>query len=154
MKLWRITSRQWALDRTCEGARVNGGRWNPAGYPVMYAGTTIEICALEKFVHLAGAPSPPLVLVGIDVPDDPVLALRPVRADLPDGWADMPVSKSAQQFGRQWIASARHLMLLVPSVIIPEATNAVINPAHPAYPSVKLAVLREFHFDARMGGAG
>ena len=56
-----------------EGAQLYGGRWNPPGYPVMYAGATIEICALEKFVHLTGAAHPPLVLVSIDVPDDKAL---------------------------------------------------------------------------------
>ena len=119
----------------------------------MYAGTTIEICALEKFVHLAGAPPPPLVLVAIDVPADAALALQPAPADLPAGWADMPVSEAAQHFGRRWLAAARHLMLLVPSVIIPEATNVVINPAHPAYREIRLEVWRDFHFDARMLGA-
>ena len=120
----------------------------------MYAGTTIEICALEKFVHLAGAPPPPLVLVAIDVPDEAALALRPATADLPAGCADMPVSESAQQFGQRWLAATRQLMLLVPSVIIPEATNVVINPAHAAYRRIRLEIVREFHFDARMLGAG
>lgn len=123
----------------------------------MYAGTTIEICALEKFFHLAGAPPPPLVLVGIDIPDMPdesAFALRPAPADLPAGWADMPVSETAQQFGRHWITLARQLMLQVPSVIIPEATNVVINPAHSAYRQIRLEIVREFHFDARMFAAG
>lgn len=152
MRLWRIVSRKWALDTACDGARIHGGRWNPPGYPVMYAGATIEICALEKFVHLAGAPPPPLVLVAIDLPKGAAPALQPTLADLPTGWADMPVSEAAQQFGRQWLVAARDLMLLVPSVIIPEATNAVINPAHPAYREIRLEIVRDFYFDARMLG--
>ena len=120
---------------------------------MLYAGATIELCALEKLDHLAGAP-PPLVLVGIDVPDEAALALGPSIADLPACWADMSVPEAAQQFGQHWIASARQLMLLVPSVIIPEATNIVINPVHPAYRHIRLEIVREFHFDARMPGAG
>ena len=114
----------------------------------MYAGSTIEMCALEKFVHLAGANHPPLVLVAIDVPD--ALSISPALADLPKDWADLPASNSAQEFGRRWLQSNSNLVMLVPSAIIPESTNALINPAHPAYANVELAIVRDFTFDARM----
>jgi RES domain-containing protein len=150
LKLWRITTRKWALDKQCDGARLYGGRWNPPGYPVMYAGTTIEICALEKFVHLASAAHPPLVLVSIDVPDDEALFLRPGIADLPEDWAQLPAPGSAQEFGRNWIDAAGQLAMFLPSAIIPEAANVMINPRHPAYEEVKLDIVRDFRFDARM----
>jgi len=150
LRLWRITTRKWALDTSCEGARLYGGRWNPVALPVMYAGTTIEICALEKFVHLAGAPHPPLVLVAIDVPDDASLQWQPQTAELPADWAELPAPASTQEFGRQWVASSRGLILLVPSAIIPESRNAVLNPRHPAYRDIRLQIVREFTFDARM----
>ncbi|MQR01106.1 RES family NAD+ phosphorylase [Glaciimonas soli] len=154
MKLWRITNRKWALDKLCNGARRDGGRWNPIGYPAMYAGTTIEICALEKFVHLAGAIYPPLVLVSVEVPDDKKLSIQPTLASLPKDWSDLPTPASAQEFGRQWLASTNQLVMFLPSAIIPEATNAIINPSHPAYQDVKLTVLREFSFDGRMFEVG
>jgi RES domain-containing protein len=150
LRLWRITTRKWALDTLCEGARLYGGRWNPIAWPVMYAGTTIEICALEKFVHLAESAHPPLVLVSIDVPDQPGLAWRPQLAELPADWAELPAPASTQEFGRSWIASGRGLMLFVPSSIIPESSNAVLNPRHPAYQDIRLKIVREFAFDARM----
>ena len=154
MRLWRITTRKWALDTLCEGARLYGGRWNPIGWPVMYAGATIEICALEKFVHLGGALHPPLVLVSIDVPDDEALVHRPPLTGLPPDWADLPAPASTQEFGRRWVASAHGLVLMVPSAIIPESRNAVLNPRHPAYGDVRLEVVREFTFDARMFKVG
>jgi RES domain-containing protein len=150
LRLWRITTRKWALDTSCEGARLYGGRWNPVAWPVMYAGTTIEICALEKFVHLGGSPHPPLVLVAIDVPDDQYLVYRPQIAELPADWAALPTPASTQEFGRLWIASVRGLLMFVPSAVIPEACNALINPRHPAYRDIRLAIVRDFTFDARM----
>ncbi|HWW08486.1 RES family NAD+ phosphorylase [Collimonas sp.] len=150
MKLWRITTRKWALDKRCDGARQYGGRWNPISYPAMYAGATIEICALEKFVHLDGAPPPPLVLVSIEVPDDKKLFVQPSLATLPKDWSDLPAPAGAQEFGRQWLASASQLVMFLPSAIIPEATNAVINPRHDRYAEVVLTIEREFTFDARM----
>lgn len=148
MRLWRITTKKWALDKLCDGARLYGGRWNPSGHPVLYAGSTIEICALEKFVHLAGALHPPLVLVAIDVPD--AMVIQPALTDLPIGWADLPASGGAQEFGRRWLQSNTELVMLVPSAIIPESSNALINPTHPAYAGVQLNIVRDFTFDARM----
>ena len=150
MRYWRIATQNWALDTGCEGARRFGGRWNPIGMPALYAGTTIELCALEKFVHLAGIAHPPLVLVAVDIPDAhlPTKRLAPDR--LPPGWADLPVSGASQGVGRDWLRAAQDLVLLVPSAIIPEATNAVINPAHPAFLQVRLSIMRPFSFDARL----
>lgn len=150
MRLWRITTRKWALDTKCEGARTYGGRWNPPGIAALYAGTTIELCALEKFVHLASVPAPPLVLVAIDTPDKDGLIAQVTLQDLPTGWSDLPISVAAQEFGRTWLDTTAQLLLLVPSAIIPEALNAVLNPAHPAYSKVALHIVREFNFDARM----
>lgn len=116
----------------------------------MYAGTTIEICALEKFVHLGSAAHPPLVLVSIDVPDDEILFTRPPLADLPEDWAELPAPAHTQEFGRQWLESRRQLVMLLPSAIIPESTNAIINPHHPSYSEVALTIVRDFTFDARM----
>jgi RES domain-containing protein len=118
--------------------------------PAMYAGTTVELCALEKFVGLDGTQSIPLCVVAIEVPDDEALFYRPTIASLPADWSDLPLPDSTQQFGRSWLRAAEHLLMLVPSVIVPEATNAVINPAHPAFAAVTLRVLRPFSFDARM----
>jgi RES domain-containing protein len=115
----------------------------------MYAGMTIEICALEKFVHLGGSPHPPLVLVAIDVPDDENQADRPSLSELPADWAELPTPASTQEFGRLWIASARGLLMFVSSAVIPEASNVVINPRHPAYRDIRLTIVRDFAFDAR-----
>ncbi len=144
MIFWRITTEKWALDKLCEGARSNGGRWNPIGVPAMYAGTNVEICALEKFVHLAATACPPLKLVSIEVPDDGNTITRAPLTSLPKDWAELPSSANAQEFGRKWLISAAQLVLIVPSAIVPEATNAVINPLHPAYKDVKLRIVRDF----------
>lgn len=153
MRCWRIATTKWALDKECSGSRRDGGRWNPAGYPVMYAGSTIEICALEKFVHLSGIQHPPLKLVAIDVPDEPGLLYAPKLNELPTQWAALPIGSESQEFGKRWIRAADTLLMRVPSAIIPEAANIVINPGHPAYRRVRVQIAREFQFDARMFGA-
>jgi len=149
MRLWRITQRKYALDRLCAGSALYGGRWNPVGIPALYCGASIAICALEKFVHMGQAPLPPLVLVSVDILDDCDI-FAPKASDLPAGWDELPTSTSAQSLGRIWLERGEALAMRVPSVILPEESNVIVNSLHPDYAQVKLTVVRPFTFDQRM----
>jgi RES domain-containing protein len=109
----------------------------------------VELCTLEKFVHVGAAPMPPLVLVAVDIPDDSTVYAQAID-ELPIGWNAMPTSKAAQEFGRVWLAKGADLGMSVPSVIVPEERNMVINPRHSDYRNVELTVVRPFAFDGRM----
>ncbi|MDQ1812102.1 RES family NAD+ phosphorylase [Massilia sp. CCM 9210] len=109
----------------------------------------MAICALEKFVHLGPAPLPPLVLVAVDIPDHCSL-YDPGMAALPAGWDAMPTSDTAQAFGGAWLSRRAELAMKVPSAIVNEEANVILNPHHPGYPDVELNVIRPFTFDDRM----
>lgn len=149
MRLWRIAHRKYALDRHCSGAAMYGGRWNPIGLPALYCGGTIAITSLEKLVHLGTTPWPPLVLVAVDLPDASAV-YAPDTEMLPDGWDALPLSTTAQSFGGDWLRRGDTLTMKIPSVIVPEEANFVINPLHPDYPQVQLTALRPFSFDRRL----
>ena len=151
MKSWKIAIEEAALDRSCKGSREAGGHWNSIGTGALYTGATVELCALEKWVHIDEEdPDAKLVLVSVEVPDGPGLCRTFTADELPHGWDDVPVSVHAQKFGTQFLKDCEYLYMCVPSVIIPEACNYVINPGHPAYGQVKLAIARDFSFDPRM----
>lgn len=147
--VWRIARRPYALDRFGIGAREDGGRWNRPGTSVIYAGGTIAIAALEKFVHLAGVIPPDLVLVRIELPDG-YSALSLTVADLPKDWDLLPPGPASMVFGTRWARENRSLVLYVPSVLVPEERNAVLNPGHPEFAGVKMTIERDFRFDPRM----
>ena len=147
--VWRIARRLYALDRLGIGAREDGGRWNYPGTGVIYAGGTIAIAALEKFVHVAGIVPPDLVLVRIELPDG-YSAETPSVADLPKDWDLLPPGPGSMDFGTRWARENRSLALYVPSVLVPEERNALLNPGHAEFAAVKLAVQRDFRFDSRM----
>lgn len=147
--MWRIAQRKYALDRLCAGSALYGGRWNPVGMPALYCGASIAICALEKFVHVGQAALPPLVLVSVDLPADCDI-FTPKASDLPPGWDELPTSASSQALGRTWLERGEALAMRVPSVILPEENNMIINPLHPDYAQVTLTVVRPFVFDQRM----
>jgi RES domain-containing protein len=150
--VWRIAQRRHALDRAGIGARDNGGRWNRPGIAVIYAGRTVGIAALERFVHLAGVVPRDLILVRIELPENCSVE-EPALADLPAGWNAVPIRPASMDFGTAWAQERRSLVLYVPSALVPEEGNAVLNPHHPEFAAVELSIQREFQYDPRMYGS-
>ena len=131
------------------GARAHGGRWNRPGTAAIYAGRTVGIAALEKFVHLAGVLPSDLVLVRIELPANCSIE-EPEVADLPTDWNAVPVRPGSMDFGTAWIQQKRSLVLDVPSALVPEERNAVLNPNHREFRDVTMSLQRAFHYDPRM----
>lgn len=151
MRVWRIAHEEVALDKGCQASADTGGHWNEKGVRALYAGASVELCALEKFVHLNGDDEEGrFALVAVDLPDDPDLGREAGLDSLPSDWCDMPDSPGAVKFGTAFLNSRSHLWLRVPSTIIVEARNIIVNPAHPAYDQVRLQIVRPFEFDPRM----
>lgn len=149
MRVWRIAQMQYALDRLCLGTTQYGARWNPIGIPALYCGTSIAVCALEKFVHIGSGVLPPQVLVAVDLPDDCAI-FDPGIAALPEGWDDLPASVAAQAFGARWLRGGAELAMRVPSAIVHEEHNLVLNPLRPDFARVQLSIVRPFTFDRRL----
>jgi RES domain-containing protein len=150
MLAWRVSARQHALDATGYGAWLNGGRWNSKHVFAIYLGTTPEICSLEKLVH-AGRPFPAnLALVSVTLPDDPALYLKTARNRLPKRWNKVPPGANTASFGDRILAANWYLGFFVPSVLMPETENLVLNPRHPATARVVFKIERPFEFDPRI----
>lgn len=148
MRAWRIVETANALDRECEDTRRMGGRWNPPGLPLLYAGATVELAVLEALAHREDGDAE-LSLVSVDIPDDADLRIL-TRDDLPGGWDVVPHGPSTQAIGRAWLESRSSLVLKVPSVLATEGWNVLVNPQHPRYEDVKFEVVRSFCFDKRL----
>lgn len=149
MLLWRLTRAPFrALDG--EGARVAGGRWNSEGRPVVYASGTLALAALEYLVHVDPADVPDdLLAMGIEVPDDaPSASVR--VADLPVGWRHVPDHEACQAIGDTWADAGETLLLRVPSAIVPEEDNVLLNPRHAGAEAIRVVRERAFRFDPRL----
>ncbi|WP_297475311.1 RES family NAD+ phosphorylase [Ferrovum sp.] len=149
MYVWRIAKKQFALDRQGSGARLAGGRWNNPGVAVVYAGMTPEIAAMEKLVHTGDILPTELVLVRIDLPDIKSLYRSYEVEDLPKGWDALPGS-SAENIGDSFVMKRNFFGLIVPSAVMSEARNIVLNPNHKAFASVRMNIVRPFEFDSQL----
>ena len=152
---WRIASdtpRFVADDMSGAGAEAIGGRWNEIGVAVVYAASSRALACLETVVHL-GTGGLPLnrYLVEIEVPDDMMASAEVLDPDKAIGWDAEPAGQVSIAFGTEWVKSRRSLLLIVPSVIVPEESNLLINPGHPDAGQISARKVRKWLFDARMG---
>ena len=120
--------------------------------PVVYASHSIALACLETLVHLNGDQGLPLQrwLVAIDIPEvhwRQRVCLEP--QDLP-GWEATPPEPVSCRWGDRWLAARSSLMAVVPSVIVPEERNVLINPAHPGCADLIATVLRRWTCDIRL----
>ena len=128
-----------------EGARLYSGRWNSKGVSAVYTSDSLALCSLEIFVHL---PSYTLLagFVYITVVFDSDLV---VQAPLINGWDERPISKISQAIGDQWVKEGRSSILRVPSVLMPDGHNYLININHPDFKKIKTGRPQPLSFDPR-----
>jgi len=145
-----------AADVSGEGAKRTGGRWNAAGVPVIYTSCTRALACLETMVHLTSAMSLPMnrYLVELTLPDAAWTAR--VQFGAPSatvGWDAEPPGRTSMQWGTDWLTRAESLLAEVPSVVVPEETNILINPAHPDIAAVTARTVRKWTYDRRFRAA-
>ncbi|WP_411875749.1 RES family NAD+ phosphorylase [Vulcanococcus limneticus] len=151
IRAWRLSKARYAGDLTGQGAARDGQRWNQPGQRAVYLGMTPEITVLEVLVHLNGVLSAPLILCGYDVPDTAGLIAEADPTALPEGWNAIPHRQASAAFGGDWLRAGEQLGLLLPSVVVPQARNLLLNPLHPAMAQVALVHQEPFRLDARLG---
>lgn len=152
--LWRVASDTpgWSADEMSgKGAASQGARWNFPGELVTYAATSISLAAWETRAHLGRGAKLPWnrYLVRLDVPDD-VWAAREVLARPPVGWDAIPEGQVSRAEGSAWLRSGRTALLAVPSVIVEEEDNVLVNPRHPDSARIVATKLRRFVYDHRV----
>lgn len=152
VRAWRLVRPRFGTREAAfsgEGARRYGGRWNSPGRAVVYASATLSLAALETLAHAErGASGRDWVAFSVEVPARRVLELR--DEDLPEDWRDRPSSPGARAVGDAWLAQAASVALLVPSVLVPQERNVLLNPAHPEFGEVVIGPATPFRFDARL----
>lgn len=153
--IWRIskeTPEFAADDLSGGGAKVVGGRWNRKGTAAVYASMSIALATLETRAHLGGNIAiRNAFLVRIDVPEALWARRSTVSLNsLPRAWLAEPPGVASIDFGEAWLHACAHLLLLVPSILVPEEFNVVINPAHPDAGQLRADVARHNIYDPRL----
>ena len=150
--VWRLAPSEFASALDGEGGRLFGGRWNSRGRSALYTASHLSLSVLEVYVNIPQDlrdDLPVLQAVRIAVPND-AAATSISQEQLADLMAQSDPMAASRRVGDDWLDSSDTLVLQVPSVVVPEETNLVLNPAHPRMREVRIVSSRAFKFDPRL----
>jgi RES domain-containing protein len=147
---WRIVKARHAASAfDGEGARVEGGRWNSPGTPVVYTSQSAALAALEMLVHL-GRGSILLAYVLIPCTFDDAVVAQLNRKRLPKKWRSYPAPPGLHAIGDEWVKSGTSAVLEVPSTVIETDSNYLLNPHHRDFQAIRVMDPQPFEFDVRL----
>jgi RES domain-containing protein len=133
-----------------DGERIAGGRWNKIGTPLVYTAGSLALAVLETIVHLPSIELLKKNFAHIPVRFDSKLVRSQSLADLTDDWDRLPPSDSTQAIGTEWAFKRKSVVLKVPSTVIREEFNYLINPKHPNFKKLSFGRPEKFIFDPRI----
>lgn len=116
-----------------------------------YTSEHLSLAALELLVHLGVEEEPPgLVAIWADVDEAAIGDIfQPV--DLPGDWQRVTGHRGLREIGDDWQRGFKSPALAVPSVVVPEEQNILLNPEHPEFARyITIGEVRSFTFDRRL----
>lgn len=126
-----------------------GGRWNSPGIPVVYVASTRSLAVLEMAVHLDRSTLlSSFVLISSEFDERLVTTFG--QHTLPANWRRDPSPPGLAEIGDAWVKTAQSAVLEVPSAIIEQEKNYLLNPDHPEFPQIKIGEPERFEFDPRL----
>jgi RES domain-containing protein len=150
VRAWRITkARHAATAFTGMGAKVNAGRWNSLGVAVVYCAGSMSLALLEMLVHLEALELMKRY-VSFELTFDDSLVTTVDGGKLPRNWRSSPLPASVQVLGDQWVAASASPVLQVPSALVPNEWNYILNPAHRDFAKITIAPRQPIKFDPRL----
>jgi len=149
MELFRIAKEDFAGKLIASGS---ANRWNTADQFILYTGGSRSLATLELVVHRNNIiPAFAYRVMIIFVADEERLFTNILQADLPKNWRSVMAYSVMQQIGSDWYKSKQSLMLKVPSAIISQEYNYLINTKHPDFlGKVSLVGTENYFWDERL----
>ncbi|MFT5836760.1 MAG: RES domain-containing protein [Candidatus Azotimanducaceae bacterium] len=151
VRVWRLVKTTYAASAfDGEGAFRFGGRWNSRGQRVVYTSGALSLAVLEILVHLdPSAYLPEMSAVAINLPMSEIKevsfsTLNEITGGLPWGMTQ------TRQWGNDWIKQTETIALKVPSALVPNESNYLINPMHAAFEKCRIEAPCAFPIDARL----
>ncbi len=149
MIVFRLSKSLYSNDLSGKGAEKAGARWNSKGIAMIYTSDSRALCTAEIAVHtpLGNVPED-YSIITIEISED---SIREVKIEeLPSDWKTFPHPDSTQRIGNKFIIDNIFLVLKVPSAVVQEEYNYLVNPNHRDFHKVKIIAVEPFTFDERL----
>lgn len=151
MELYRISQEKYADDLSGNGAKFYGGRWNSEGLVALYISSSRSLALLETLAHTPAKilDQKVYMLITLSLPDN--IGMEKLdKNKLTPGWNAPDTRPLTKKIGDQFLRSNSNLLLAVPSVLIPEENNYLVNTLHPDMKKMKITLMRRIYFDIRL----
>lgn len=149
MEVYRIAKESFSKKILASG---RAGRWNLDDQFIIYTGSSRSLASLELIVHRNSiSPVINYKVMVISIADEKDLYTQITIADLPKDWRGMNAYPKLQQIGSNWYQNKTSLVLKVPSAVVPNEYNYIINSNHPDFQTkVSLIKTEDYFWDERL----
>jgi RES domain-containing protein len=147
MRVYRISKCEFVSDLHGTGAAMYPGRWHSKGTYILYTAATPSLALLESVVHISNIAIASYCMICLSVPEDKILSIT--APELPANWFVNPSPDVLKQIGDSFIRKNKFLALQLPSAIMPEENNFLLNPNHSDFKKVSVVYNRTIPIDER-----
>jgi RES domain-containing protein len=147
MRVYRISKCEFISDLQGTGAARYPGRWHSKGTYILYTAATPSLSLLESVVHISNIAVDSYCMICLSVPEDKIKIIT--STELPANWFANPPADLLKHTGDSFIRENKFLALKIPSAIMPEENNFLINPGHPDFKQVTVVYTRNIPIDER-----
>lgn len=148
MEVYRISQCRYIDDLSGWGAAHFPGRWNSKGIHVLYSAQSGALALLENIVNNALFFKMKYCCLKLKIPDSAIATID--LKLLPEEWNQHPAPEILRKFGDAFVLQGRYLALKVPSAILPDEWNYLINPGHPLASDIEVLSREEIGIDHRL----
>jgi RES domain-containing protein len=146
MLIYRIAYKKFTQNLSSSGL---SGRWNSDGKMVLYTSENISLALLENMIYRAGSGfNNDYKIMIIEVLSEKIEEI--ISKKLPKNWRELDAYSELQEIGDHWYDQQNNLILKVPSSILPENSNYILNTIHPDFNKVKLIDVLDYEPDERL----
>lgn len=148
MEVYRINNKKYSADISGKGAFLHGGRWNDEETYMLYCASHRSLAMLESLVHITQGNSFSWCLLSIELPIsiDKIATLE--AKHLSPNWIND--EDETRYYGENFIKANKELALFVPSAVVQEEYNVIINPKHTLFKKIKITENKPINIDKRL----
>lgn len=150
MKVYRIAKKKYLKDLSGAGAKLYGGRWNKVDLQVVYTSEHLSLAVLEMLANqVRSLVDDTYGFVVLDVPET-LISAEIQNAELDPDWRQSHYTEQTISIGSRWIMSHDSAALIVPSAVLAQEKNILINPLHSDFKKIKVIEEGELNLDGRL----
>ena len=150
MRVYRISPIEYANDLSGNGAKLYGGRWNSEGLRAVYCSSSRALALLEILVHASfeTLENRAYMVLEIEIPPSKFKTISP--SNLSDNWNNDFIQTETLVISNEFLSKKAGLALKVPSAVLPDESNFILNPEHVDFKSIKVIEIKPLEIAKRI----